>query len=187
MSVQLDIEQHNVGLRFGDRAEGVFRIVGGCSNVCSGNCCERDDAVCLGGVAGGETAESDDGASVFQSVSKNSEGVSADDRDRAGFGTGIVDRIDAVESGDCDEAFAEYFFDIGDGEVGEGNGEFDGGFESGECEVAGPSNANRAGVDERRLCQRAKSVGAQRLGGQKGSCAAKEVMACSSLGNLPRR
>src|SRR5580765_3390993 len=148
---------------------------------------ERDNAVCLGGVARGETAKGNHGVGVFQSVSEDSERVSADVCDCAGFGAGVVDGINATESGDCDQTLVKYFLDAGDGEVREGNGELDGRSESDEREVARAGNANCAGVDEGRLRERAPSAGAQWLGRQKCSCAAKEVMACSSLGNLPWR
>ena len=72
-------------------------------------------------------------------------------------------------------------------EVGKGYGEFDGGFESSKFEVARAGGANRAGVDESRLRERAQGPGAEWLGDQKGSRAAKEVMAFSSLGKLPWR
>jgi len=101
---------------------------------------------------------------VFQSVFEDSETVSANDCDCPEPGTGGVDWFNAIEGGNGDKVVAEYFFDIGDGKIGESDWEFDGGFESGECEIAGAGGANRPGVDEGRLRECAESAGAKRLG-----------------------
>src|SRR5712672_3244019 len=110
----------------------------------------------MGGAAGGETAEGHDGVGMFQSVSEDSQRVSADDCDCAKPGAGVVDRINAFESGNGDEVVAEYLFDAGDGENGKSDWKFDGGFESGECEIARSGSADRAGVNESRLRKRAR-------------------------------
>src|ERR1043165_810161 len=100
------------------------------------DCGKRNDAVCLGCASRSEAASSDHCLDLLQSAPRNSEGVSAHDRDCTKSGARIIDGFNSVESRDGDEAVAEHLFDASNGEGWEGDWQFNGAFESVECEVA---------------------------------------------------